>query len=421
MTAESAALRSATRRLTLLTAGAVSLALLVVGGLVLAVVLREQHSEARQMLAQAVRDVDDVADQPAGMHVWQLRPDGTESRSPGSPTWLPLRSDVAAVSAGAAVIDRTVERGGTSYRLRTERRSDGIVAQAALSSEARNRETRRLVTAVVLAELAGLGLSALLGLLLARRAIAPLALAMERQRRFVADASHELRTPLTLLTTRAQLLERSLRGYGAPGPHAQSEALVTDARRMGDVVSDLLLSATLTDQPHRNERVDLRQVAAHAVADQRQHAAGRDVVLAGPEHGPAAVVLGAPGALRRVVDALVDNAVGHVRDGGRVAVTVATDSSGVLLRVTDDGPGIDPVIAPRLFERFAHSPGPAGAGGRSGFGIGLALVREVVEAHGGTVTGRDGDRAGAVFEVRLPAAPAPPGGTTSQKADARVR
>ncbi len=410
MTAEKHVLRTATRRLAALTAGAVSLALLVVGGLVLAVVLREQRTEGDRLLVQAVRDVDDVADQPAGVHVWQRLPDGTQRHSRDAPAWLPVRRDIRAAVAGGTVVRDTTEQGGTTYRLRTQARADGIVVQAAWSSESQARETRRLVTAVLVAEAVGLGLSALLGLLLARRAIAPLVLAMDRQRRFVADASHELRTPLTLITTRAQLLERSLRRLDAAGPHRLSEALVADARRMGEVVSDLLLSATLSVQPQRKESVDLRQVAAAAVDDHRAHAAGRGVTLSGPaaatdDAADPALVLGAAGALRRVVDALVDNAVGHTAAGGRVVVAVATAPATVLLRVTDDGPGIDPAVAPRLFERFAHSPGPAGKGDRAGFGIGLALVREVVEAHGGTVTGRDGEAKGAVFEVRLPVAP----------------
>jgi signal transduction histidine kinase len=317
---------------------------------------------------------------------------------------------VAAVAQPGAAVERTVSRVGTSYLLRTLRRQDGIVVQAAWSGEAAERETRRLLTAVGLAELVGLGLSALLGTLLARRATAPLALAMDRQRRFVADASHELRTPLTLLTTRAQLLERALRRVEPPGPHEQSVALVEDARRLGDVVSDLLLAVTSTAHPDRREAVDLRAVARAVVDDHAVAAAGRGTVLSGPggDQQDDAVVLGAAGALRRVVDALVDNALRHVGDGGHVGVTVDPARDTVVLRVTDDGPGIDPAVAPHLFERFAHSPAPSsGPHSRAGFGIGLALVREVVEAHGGTVVSRDGVASGAVFEVRLPAATPP--------------
>ena len=403
MSDESRALRSATRRLAVLTAGAVSLALLVVGALVLGVVLREQRGEGAAALDRAVRDVDDVADQPAGVHVWQRLPDGTVRRSPGAPPWLPVRRDVVAVGPRRQTLDRTVSRPGGSYRLRTAWR-DGTVVQASWSQSAQERERDRVLTAVLLAELVGLALSAVIGLTLARRAIRPLSEAVTRQRRFVADASHELRTPLTLLTTRAQLLERTLRRGADPAAHASSAALVADARRLGDVVSDLLLSASLDAHPHLRERVDVHAVACAAVAAAQPHAAeqGRSLVVA--DAVGVADVLGAAGALRRVVDALVDNAVGHAPAGGHVVVEVERTGSTVLLRVRDDGPGIDPAVADRLFERFAHAPGPAGSD-RAGFGLGLALVQEVVQAHGGTVSGRTAAGGGAVFEVRLPAAP----------------
>jgi len=398
------ALRSARRRMAGLTAAAVAVTLLVVGGVVLAVTLREQGGEAGRLLSHATGDVDDVDHLPSDVAAWQRRPDGSEERSPGAPGWLPVRRDVQRVLAvsGPRVVERTVERTGSTYELRTERRPDGIVVQAAWSGAAHLRETTRLVTAVVVAMLVGLGLSVLVGVLVARRAIAPLELAMARQRRFVADASHELRTPLTLLTTRAQLLERSLRRDRA-GTHAQAEALVADARRMGEVVTDLLLAASLEAQPDRREPVDVRAVATAAVEAAQSHAAERGITLSGPLPGEPSVVLGTLGPLRRVVDALVDNATRHAPRDGSVEVAVVSAGRRVVLRVADNGPGIDPAVVGRLFERFAHAPAADGRE-RSGFGLGLALVREVVEAHGGTVTGRDGPDGGAVFEVSLPSA-----------------
>jgi signal transduction histidine kinase len=387
-----------------LTAAAVAMTLLVVGGVVLAVTLHEQSGEAGRLLAHATEDVDDVDHLPSDVAAWQRRPDGTEELSPGAPAWLPVRVDVRRVRAAATpqTLRRTVARDGSTYELRTERRPDGIVVQAAWSGAAHRRETTRLVTAVVVAELVGLGLSVLVGVLVARRAIAPLELAVARQRRFVADASHELRTPLTLLTTRAQLLERSLR-HGGEGAHPQAEALVADARRMGDVVTDLLVAASLEAQPERRERVDVRAVATAAVEAAQAHAAERGITLSGPLPGEPSIVLGTIGPLRRVVDALVDNATRHAPRDGSVEVAVATADRRVVLRVGDNGPGIDPAVVGQLFERFAHAPAADGRE-RSGFGLGLALVREVVEAHGGTVNGRDGPDGGAVFEVSLPSA-----------------
>jgi signal transduction histidine kinase len=177
---------------------------------------------------------------------------------------------------------------------------------------------------------------------------------------------------------------------------------------MVDVVDDLLLSASLAAEPDRREPVDLHAVADQAVAAATEHADRLDLTLLGPRTDtPAAgqattrartTVLGAPGPLRRVLDALIDNALTHTPPGGTVRVDVIGGAD-VVVRVIDDGPGIDPDIAPRLFHRFSHAAdGPAG---RSSFGLGLSLVREIVEAHGGQVTGRNNTGTGATFELTL--------------------
>jgi two-component system OmpR family sensor kinase len=397
--ADHVALRAATRRLAALTAGAVTVVLLLVGGLLLAVVSREQAAEAHTALRQAVLDADDLLSHPSTVGVWTQAADGTQRRSPSAPTWLPVAAAVGAVSSIdlGHTDERTVTRKGEDYRLLTVR--DGhTVTQATTSTDPQSDEQHRLLTGLVVAEIVGLGLSVLLGGLLARRAMSPLVTAMDRQRRFVADASHELRTPLTLLSTRAQLLERSLRHRDATSDeHAESQALVADTRRLAEVVDDLLLS--LADQPSRRETVDLVARARAAVAAAGPYAAEQGVQISGPGPGESPVtVMGAPGPLRRVLDALIDNAVAHTLAGGHVTVRV-TAASKVTVQVVDDGTGIDPAVAPRLFDRFAHGPG---TGGRRHFGLGLALVREVVQAHHGSVDAGPTPGGGATFTVTLP-------------------
>ena len=399
--ADHVALRAATRRLAALTAGAVTIVLLVVGGLLLAVVSREQAAEARTALRQAVVDADDLMSHPSTVGVWTQAADGTQRRSPSAPTWLPVAAAVGAVSSIdlGHTDERTVTRRGEDYRLLTVR--DGhMLTQATTSTDPQSDEQHRLLTGLVVAEIVGLGLSVLLGGLLARRAMSPLVTAMDRQRRFVADASHELRTPLTLLSTRAQLLERSLRRRDATSDeHAESQALVADTRRLAEVVDDLLLSASLADQPSRGETVDLVALARAAVDAAGRYAAEQGVQISGPGPGESPVtVMGAPGPLRRVLDALIDNAVAHTLAGGHVTVRV-TAASKVTVQVVDDGTGIDPAVASRLFDRFAHGPG---TGGRRHFGLGLALVREVVQAHHGSVDAGPTPGGGATFTVTLP-------------------
>jgi signal transduction histidine kinase len=226
---------------------------------------------------------------------------------------------------------------------------------------------------------------------------------MERQRRFVADASHELRTPLTLLSTRAQLLERDLRGSETPAAHAEAQALVADTRRMADVVEDLLVAASLQAQPARLESVDLVAMVRRSVAAMDAHARTLGVSLCGPPADASPeIVPGAERSLRRVVDALLDNALGHTPPGGHVRVGVEEGQPGwVVVSVADDGSGLDPAEAQQLFARFARG-GSDPDGSRRRFGLGLALVREVVEAHRGRVEVDGAVGEGATFRVLLP-------------------
>jgi signal transduction histidine kinase len=118
-----------------------------------------------------------------------------------------------------------------------------------------------------------------------------------------------------------------------------------------------------------------------------------EVRRGGPD---APVVCGIASALRRVISALLDNALSHTGAGGHIWVTVTGAGRVVELAVVDDGRGLDQEDTERLFTRFVAAPG--------GFGLGLALVREIVDAHGGTITAAGRPGVGAVFTVRLPPA-----------------
>jgi signal transduction histidine kinase len=248
-----------------------------------------------------------------------------------------------------------------------------------------------------------LSLAALVGAVIARRAIVPLGQAFDRQQRFIADASHELRTPLTQLHTRAQLLDRELRRDGDPARLAEDvRQLIRGTRHLGDVVEELLLAAQLRAEPATFGPVDLAELAGEAVAAEQARSAQLSVELravAPPDH--AYVVRGAATALRRVLTSLIDNALGHTPAGGHVTVRLGHEPAAgvVTCAVQDDGAGFDPTGGQRMFERFARG----GHGDRRRFGLGLALVREAVQAHGGTVAATGEPGAGATFTVTLPA------------------
>ncbi|MFI0411118.1 sensor histidine kinase [Actinomadura sp. 3N508] len=268
---------------------------------------------------------------------------------------------------------------------------------------AARRELRRKLA---MAEAAGVPVALLTGHAVARRTLAPLEDALARRRRFAADVGHELRAPLTRLHTRAQLAARHLR-TGADAT-ADVDRLVTGTRQLGEIVEDVLVSARLGRRPAALAPVDLGALATDLAAAESPRARERGVTIDVDRTGSRGVVVhGSEPALRRVLSALLDNALRHTPPGGRILLTVTGTPEAVRLTVHDDGDGFDPRTAARLFRRL--SPGSSGSPGWStgpaGFGLGLALAREVVTGHGGTISADGRPGAGAVFTVHLPAAP----------------
>ncbi|HEX6497485.1 MAG TPA: HAMP domain-containing sensor histidine kinase [Micromonosporaceae bacterium] len=408
------------RRIAAQTALVVAVVVVAVEALAAGLVLHNQHVDANRQVRSVFARPDPLDDPPPGIRVYRWR-DGTVLPSRGAPAAPPDPASLTAVAGGGAARTRVVTVGDLEWLVRTGGTGSGDVFQVALDLGDQEHERHRLYVALALGGALGVTLSLLAGALLARRAVAPLGTAMARQRRFVADASHELRTPLTQLHTRAQLLDRQVRGDtgaqprgddGVAGPAVLDRerlasdvgALVRGTRQLGELVEDLLLAARYQAEPRQFDPVDLGTVAEQVVDAESVRAAERRLTLGVvPASDGPYLVRGAETALRRVLTSLVDNALGHTPPGGEVRIELCRDGDLVACTVRDNGEGFDPVDAERIFERFAR--GRHGDGRR--FGLGLALVREVVEGHGGTVTASGATGRGAAFTVRLPTWQAP--------------
>ncbi|WP_018636772.1 sensor histidine kinase [Parafrankia elaeagni] len=321
-----------------------------------------------------------------------------------APPGFPLRADLDATAVSGTPSERAVSRNGTRYVVRTQARGDGAV-QAVFDTRYQLSDRRHLLIALLVVSSGSVVVAIAAGVAVSRHAVAPLAEALATQRRFVTDASHELRTPITVAYTRVQVLIRRGAASGLPADHLRGlEQLAATVRRLGEVVDDLLLSARLVGSAAepRREPVDLAGVVDAAVAAEADRLAEQQVTLDFQRPAEPLFVDGVASALRRAVDELLTNAVNHTPAGGRIVLALGRSHRGrwIELTVADNGDGFDSAAAERLFDRFYRGPG--GRERRAGLGLGLALMREVVAGHRGTIeaVGRPGQ--GATFTLRLP-------------------
>ncbi|MBM2616369.1 HAMP domain-containing histidine kinase [Actinoplanes sp. LDG1-06] len=216
------------------------------------------------------------------------------------------------------------------------------------------------------------------------------------RRRLAADIAHELRTPLAGLQAGLEELRDGLQ----PADPERLAALHDQTLRLGRTVQDLadLSAAESAALSLRLADTDLAAIATAALAAQRPRLDAAGLVVTAGLDSPAPV-RGDPDRLHQAVTNLLANAARYCRPGDRVHVDVRVVDGCAVLRVADTGPGIAPGDLPHAFERLWRGPD---AGRISGTGIGLAVVRELMTAHGGTVTIDSPEGAGVTVTMCLP-------------------
>lgn len=222
------------------------------------------------------------------------------------------------------------------------------------------------------------------------------------QRRLMGDASHELRNPLAVIraNTEMVLADDDVRSEDR---HEAAGAVVVATERMNRLVEDLLATSRREVPGTGDQPVDLAWLALAVADDERTAARQRKVVL-DVTIPPGLVVSGDPDALHRVIHNLVVNAVRYAPPGTAVTIGGHGTSDRCRLWVRDEGPGIAVEDLTRVFDRFWRAEGQqARSDGHSG--LGLAIVRQIVESHGGTVWAESTPGAGATFTVEFPLPP----------------
>ncbi len=227
---------------------------------------------------------------------------------------------------------------------------------------------------------------------------------IEAIERFAADVAHELKNPLTSLRSAVETLPRA-----RPQDRERLHAIIQhDVRRLDRLISDISNASRLdAELARRNaERIDIEKLVEMMVSIQKDVATDRgvDVILDKRSGRFAPMVMGQDSRLAQVYSNLIDNAVSFSPKDGTVHVAVKTTDDAITVTVSDEGPGIRGDIT-RIFQRF-YTDRPDGEHFGDHSGLGLAISKQIVEAHKGSIKAENRtDRSGAIFTVVLPRAP----------------
>jgi signal transduction histidine kinase len=223
-----------------------------------------------------------------------------------------------------------------------------------------------------------------------------------RDDEWLATLAHELRSPLSTILSALGVISGGL-DVGLD-PLRAREVAERQARRAMQLVEDLfdVCAGSRGRLPLRMEAVDLAQVVAGATEAVSHLLAARGHRLTVSLRPEPIKLVGDPLRLEQVLTNLLTNAAKYTDPGGHIRLTAVAEAGQIIVRVRDNGRGIDPGLLPRVFDLFHQGPG-ASDSGAGGLGIGLALVKSLVELHGGSVAASsDGPGTGSEFVVRLP-------------------
>ena len=221
---------------------------------------------------------------------------------------------------------------------------------------------------------------------------------------FLATLSHELRTPLNAILGWSQML-RAVPGLPEDADEGLS-IIERNARAQTQIIEDLLdMSRIISGKVHMDvQRLELKPILAAAIETVRPAAQLKGVKLQLDVDNPSICVQGDPSRLQQVFWNLLTNAVKFTPRGGQVTVTLACDAANIEVSIADTGEGIGPEFLPHVFDRFRQADAST-TRRHGGLGLGLSIVKQLVELHGGTIAASsEGAQRGAVFTVRLPVA-----------------
>lgn len=316
---------------------------------------------------------------------------------------LPLVTLPSASDASLRYTTATINGGPARVAAREVRDRNGVPADLIVGQSLASEEgtLHDLLPVFLGGSIFGLVLSIVGAWFLAGRALVPIRGAFDRQRAFVADASHELRTPLTVLRAAVDLLQQH-----RDEPLEANGELLDDVRaeivRLERLAGDLLTLARsdVGELALAVGEVEVGEFTADVVRRVLPLAHLRQVELAAQATG-SVVVEADPDRLQQVLLILFDNALKHSGADGQVLVAVHRQGDSAVVEVSDHGEGIPAAHVARIFERF-YRVDPARSRREGGAGLGLAIARTLIEAHGGRIALTSTLGVGTTVTIRLP-------------------
>lgn len=322
--------------------------------------------------------------------------DGDAPPSAGDPPAMP---DAEAVDLPEGAPEDEINAALEGYS------DDAALYKIAFVSDASLTSAMRALTLTSLM-VGGAALALLFGicLFLADWALRPVKRVWNQQRQFISDASHELKTPLTVILANLSILNRH-GGETVDSQHKWISSTEDEAQRMKGLVEDLLTLARLDEagqtapMPVMSD-VDLSDAVTGELLTFEPVAFERGVELES-DVAPGVTVRGDAAKLKQLTAILIDNACKYAGLGGRVDVKLARRDGRIQLSVTNTGDVIPPEQLSHVFERF-YSADKARTGGKSGYGLGLAIAAGIARLHGGDIAATSDAEHGTVFSVTLP-------------------
>jgi two-component system sensor histidine kinase ResE len=218
---------------------------------------------------------------------------------------------------------------------------------------------------------------------------------------FIQSVSHELRTPLGIIYGHSELLESGGLGELQPMQQQSAQIITRRARMLTDLVDDLSALLAAETQEFRREAIDPALLMSSMLAEFQIKAAESGIQMRAEIQDKLPWILGDPTHLRRVFDNLVANAFKFTAPGGSVIMRLYPEGKDLIIEVVDTGRGIPEDKLRRIFERFFQVEDEP-KHRRQGTGLGLALVKEIIEAHRGQVTAQSKPGEGTTFQIWLP-------------------